>query len=854
MARLDAGWYYEPSSYYGQYSNHYYPQYPRKSRTWPPAPSVEDERIALSREYPPRLPTPIDVQSRGDLEQDPILIALENYDRRFVLVTDPYLSNPARVNKDSLRANRPVAEKKSQSLNLDINDAPFLGRREPSPYAYTKQGSHLNDGDYLQSPESFMPKKQSTSKTSSSRNDSKTSTIGSQSSTRSSRKDTSYDSDSSTAGRPSRKSERISSSYSYNPKDGFARTDPGRLSPRESLPSHIKSAAGYFDHKGTQSPPISIPRSSGQARTSRPGSTYGQSPKQDYLRPSSYRESYAGPSPPASPLRSSTSSPRGSRPSSPQSPSESYQEFEPSRSTAPPHHYRTPSYESSFRDKDRGSPKLSHFDEDSFRSPSALKPSFAPKPSFPIRPARSTLPYPDDDQGISMPSEQTFQAIPDPVMALKRSRAAKYDSPPASLSRASSMGDSLQSTSNSTSRSSTFPMKRQTSNPIPTNLPPCPRKEYGSFSNEWSTLQGTQNFSICSSCYKGILYPSPFRNLVLPHPILPSSAKIRCDFGSPWIRAAWLLTHNQNRPDLDLVYQMAHIAAVQQHCPEEFEAVGQWFGLIDPTSGTGSFIPNFAICPRDKLYIEILFPALTGLFQPMVGSRQPHTCAVRVKSTLFPTYLDMLEDLHEARVSRAAYHRPHSMQYPGAGWGSGPDADLLKFISLVKSVVEAAAPKAQSQSGPPLRECKKDCILVDEPWHYIPSFPDFTVCEACYHSQVLPLARQGVALAIEFNRTPQMVPLNLAFSPPVEAGGVPPNSHSCQLYSRRMRKVWERAAREDDRAYLVKKVGERKRIENDLRVKKGELERCLEVGSGRIDLDWVRRELDRVERDWEDWE
>lgn len=60
----------------------------RGRRSWPPAPIAEDERQALTKEHPRIRPRAYSDEGcmRGTIDQNPVLIELENHERRYVLV------------------------------------------------------------------------------------------------------------------------------------------------------------------------------------------------------------------------------------------------------------------------------------------------------------------------------------------------------------------------------------------------------------------------------------------------------------------------------------------------------------------------------------------------------------------------------------------------------------------------------------------------------------------------------------------------------------------------------------------------------------------------------------------------
>ncbi len=88
------------------------------------------------------------------------------------------------------------------------------------------------------------------------------------------------------------------------------------------------------------------------------------------------------------------------------------------------------------------------------------------------------------------------------------------------------------------------------------------------------------------------------------------------------------------------------------------------------------------------------------------------------------------------------------------------------------------------------------------------SLPEFTVCEECYEAVIWPLIEDPNASEIprNFIRTRQPRPVA-----------------ACQLYSDRMREVFRRACRRNGMGYLVVKVRERQRVEDEIKARYLEL-------------------------------
>lgn len=347
-------------------------------------------------------------------------------------------------------------------------------------------------------------------------------------------------------------------------------------------------------------------------------------------------------------------------------------------------------------------------------------------------------------------------------------------------------------------------------------LPVCPRTVPAEGYDDWYTLISAPTIDVCPSCVDAVFERTVFRPAIRRAPPRSLNAKVHCTFGSsPWIRLAWLLTLEQQRTDLTLLKDMAEIEATSEPCPGSREAVRSWYGLRD---SDGLFVRNFHICYADVRKIERLLPTLSGMLVrlPHRGSYEKRVCAIRAESNRFSMYLDafILTD----KKARASRHGP----------------DPMPVISLIKRNMR-------------LRECTRNKVVIGGLWHFIPSFPALTVCEDCYESVVEPEVKRGADVAMLFSRTVQ----------PVYGEG---RGSSCQLYSHRMRKVFERAVDEKDLRYLTHNVKERQEAELRLQDRQKDairrVKRLSREGSGSEDDERrLSRELQRMTEEWKaNWE
>ncbi|CAK4031694.1 Hypothetical predicted protein [Lecanosticta acicola] len=464
--------------------------------------------------------------------------------------------------------------------------------------------------------------------------------------------------------------------------------------------------------------------------------------------------------------------------------------------------------------------------------------------------ASSSLPYPEDStlmgSAIFMPEEQdhayqpsrrpiitSYQydqksAYPSPVL----SREPNMPSPDPSRPSLTTRGYSANNASPSELRSvdsrprlaelkrtesyaTTSEARKELAMLMKKGLPPCSRPDPVVGHDDWYTIIGATNIDFCPECIDTLFQRTVFR----PHfrRSLPRSlnTRVRCAFGSPWIRLAWLLTLQQQRTDLSLLKDLAEIEDTTEPCPGSVETVQSWYGLRDPD---GRFVRDFHVCFGDVRKIERLLPTLSGTFVklPHRASSEKRICAIRTESNRFSAYLDALVATHEQAVANRK------------------GADPMPLIDLVERKTR-------------LRECTRDNMLIGGLWHFIPDLQSLTVCEDCFESVVEPEIKKGSSVAKRFNRTLQ----------PVYGERV---GSSCQLYSRRMRAVFRRAVEEADFKYLVRKSRERREAEVWLQDKYREVMRrakrlSLEGEIGEDDERRLNRELEKISSEWKSkWE
>ncbi|MCJ1437773.1 hypothetical protein MMC27_007160 [Xylographa pallens] len=345
------------------------------------------------------------------------------------------------------------------------------------------------------------------------------------------------------------------------------------------------------------------------------------------------------------------------------------------------------------------------------------------------------------------------------------------------------------------------PIKKQRSPRFPPYLPACPRPDFSTGHNDWSSLYGCPGFDVCPTCRRGI-EDTGWEGQFYPSPPRPYGYETRCDLSIAWVRMAWLQLLSNKAPHPNIVHHIIEAVSNEPPCPGKAGAVRNWYRLPDPE--TNRLVSNFDVCPYCVRSIETLFPNLRNTFHlaPASNASQKRMCDLRVESKRFAKYVDHLEEIS---TQANLYRRPPNM---------------LRFVQFAQKMSE-------------FRECTRDDMVLGQPWHFMPHLPEFTVCEECYNDIVWPAAAAGSEVAGSFNRTLQVLPPN--------AMGT-----SCQLYSDRMRELFEGACRRNDWAGLRSAVLQRVRIERDLQARLA----YVKMYGG----DKVAEEVQGLVAEWKRWE
>jgi hypothetical protein len=811
----------DPTTYHD--SKHQFLQHPSSSsrrnhsrtcRRWPPQPTVEEEKDSLRRELNPDPADNDHIPARGSLEQEPILIDVPGYtpDRRFVWVPSTKKSPETHSTPPTSDDERARRREKRKGPRVETIGLPEM-QREASPYAWSKPTpssrtfAKHDQGTFL-FPDAITPP---------------------------------------AASRPSTSDRQLPTSVPRPDWSDLSRR-PQKPPTRDGSPLRSTSQHVYEGRSTAEGT-----RSADEYMQQRPSTRYSWT-KQEQPHSS-----------PATPFSPATSEPWTKRPSSFEShsgseeysrkpapsqivnlqqserPASSYPHY--SSETSHNHHNKSPPSRTSSSDRlrdayppsipnsrpsSRGgsaqcspqpSPRIQHPPEYPWNMGSAASSAARraqppsrlaelPRSPYPQAQKRgssgqySPLPYPDDDRSYeTMPSERDHQYFPeqssgllppfnDPVSRANTPRQSSTSGRvPAAEERSATSGASRNSRPKSADLTATVRKVRLD------KLPGCRREVYTTDYKDWYTLEASPDFGVCPRCFNSVFDGTQFSTCFRPLPSRAANTARKCEFSSPWIRLAWILTTNNRLDNLSMLISIFTIGETEQPCPGLVRGVRDWYSLRDRD---GHFIREFTVCPSDVSRLGVLLPAFKSLLVPLpcrydddFDALDRH-CSLRPhNNSRFEVYIDCLFKLHEAGVL------------------AGRMPDPYDFVSLVKRKTRYP-------------ECLRDDKVERADWYYIPSLaPALTVCEECYNDVVWPWVRSNSDVAMRFNRTAQ----------PVRGegrGGV-----SCQLYSRRMREVFQYAVQKNDMKYLARKAKDRKDVEEDFQQQCSELREDAEELKGR---------------------
>jgi hypothetical protein len=301
------------------------------------------------------------------------------------------------------------------------------------------------------------------------------------------------------------------------------------------------------------------------------------------------------------------------------------------------------------------------------------------------------------------------------------------------------------------------PCPVSTREPAPLNLPSCPRSTPVTGYHDWYTVNSASDLQFCPTCMAA-LGSSRFRDLFVPSFSDPRR-EIRCAMSRPWLRIAFIQAVKQRRTPQEmtkLLHELSHLPDSTMPCPGKEFTIRKWYQLIDPYDG--SAVPGFEVCTACVRNVDLVFPQLAGVFTRSTSSLpQERGCNINTQGKRFLGYIEQL-DKAATKVDTEYLRKPDIK-------------DLVRYARRVANI----------------RDCQRDGRYPSSEWHFIPDLPEFTVCGDCFEEVIRPIYDKPIAK--EFHKRARFLPTSR------ESQGA---LTSCQLYSARMRKVFNDAVKDND--------------------------------------------------------
>lgn len=272
----------------------------------------------------------------------------------------------------------------------------------------------------------------------------------------------------------------------------------------------------------------------------------------------------------------------------------------------------------------------------------------------------------------------------------------------------------------------------------------------------------------------------------------------------PWVRMASIASISSKHPDASLLTKLAKVSEDYEPCPGPKPAERDWYHVEDENDDEDDHLADFRICTHCVHSVETLLPALKGTFFRYKGhqvDKTPRPCSFRFDNARFGHYIDKCE--------KAAQEAVRTRQEP----------DMSDFVWYHKKETV-------------IGECTRDQLLIGRDWHLNALIPEFAVCELCYYDTVRPLIARNYNLAKTVSPTAKHI-----------SDGV-----SCQLYSPRMKEIFERACREDDEDYLRQAVLTRRKLQVEILAARMEVQQKPSEWNAQKELDELMDNWRRLEK------
>ena len=421
-------------------------------------------------------------------------------------------------------------------------------------------------------------------------------------------------------------------------------------------------------------------------------------------------------------------------------------------------------------------------------------PSQNPQPPPTQRASSYSSPY---DQTRPRPSQRRTYSSTNGAVVMPAS--SQHQHQPSSLSQAHTSPVAARSPSGPSAPAE----KKSISFPI------CPMQYPVAGHNHWYTLQGVNNFNICTTCIR-VLGGSSYRDHCVPSPYRPPSEAVACSVSRPWIRIAVAKSLQDGTADITVLDALNRLPPDVLPCPGKAIEVRKWYHITDPA--TKMPITNFNACTACVRSAEIIFPDLKKerlMMRPIDKLNQERVCSLNASSKHFYAIANEMDRL-------AGYAKKKDLRAK----------DISGFAEFLRKKMR-------------YQECSKDAMLATPLWHFHPDLAEFTICEECFEEFVWPMKDKPIAK--DMYKTLRRIP-------EYDAGGRQPTGRSCQLYSQKMRGILAWAVEKNDFEYLKQQALMRYQVEHQLHGEHRRLTQDLKAGLDR------RADMERIATVWKTYE
>ena len=436
------------------------------------------------------------------------------------------------------------------------------------------------------------------------------------------------------------------------------------------------------------------------------------------------------------------------------------------QSGLPPYNDRPLSRAGSVTSQDgRTHPSTASIHENRPSSRNGLTPSPVPHPHPPALGQRASSYSTVPEQAYLRPStHRTNSTIPGPTTAGKPglhkphphsglAQPPYIPSPYVSSPASETASETVVAASAGSSERGSVPPISQDPPKKQINFPLCPHKSPVAGTDPWYTIARMTNFDICVSCMR-VLGESRLRDYCVPSPWKSPNEPVTCALSRPWVRIVVAKCLKDSVTNIGLLQSLTSLPPDVYPCPGRQTEIRRWYHVVDPDSKAP--VHGFNVCTACVRNAELIFPEIwrEKIFERPEGKlAQERYCNLYAQSKHFYGIVTQLDIL-------AGYSKKQDLR----------NKDISKFGEYVRQRAR-------------YRECAKDAMLATPLWHYMPSLPEFTICEECYMEVVWPLSDKPIGRDVVM--TLQKVPIQ---RPSHYVAGI-----SCQLYSERMRKIFKDA-------------------------------------------------------------